>query len=120
MEKEKILALWYKCIGDLYNDNRGKMPVSTTESESPITFREVEHTLKEIPMKKERKRLQTTQSKSGGAVTNCYANCVDPSRPQQWGPDLPVVCCQPCDPLDGWRCSSQKRVMSRLIQARQH
>ena len=29
---------------------------------------------------------------SGGAVTankNCCANCVEPSRPQQWGPDLP-------------------------------
>ena len=24
------------------------------------------------------------------------------------------------DPLDGWHCSSQKRVMSRLIQVRQH
>ena len=37
-------------------------------------------------------RLQTTQPTSGGAVTadkNCCANCVEPSRPQQWGPDLP-------------------------------
>ena len=36
--------------------------------------------------------LQTTQPTSGGAVTadkNCCANCVEPSRPQQWGPDLP-------------------------------
>ena len=24
------------------------------------------------------------------------------------------------DPLDGWLCSSQKRVMSRLMQVRQH
>ena len=33
--------------------------------------------------------LQTTQPTSGGAVTaykNCCANCVEPSRPQQWGP----------------------------------
>ena len=36
--------------------------------------------------------LQTTQPTSGGAVTadsSCCANCVEPSRPQQWGPDLP-------------------------------
>ena len=37
-------------------------------------------------------RLQTTHPTSGGtstAVTNCCANCVEPSRPQQWGPDIP-------------------------------
>ena len=37
-------------------------------------------------------RLQTTQPTSGGAVTadsSCCANCVEPPRPQQWGPDLP-------------------------------
>ena len=36
--------------------------------------------------------LQTTQPTSGGAVTvdsSCCANCVEPPRPQQWGPDLP-------------------------------
>ena len=36
--------------------------------------------------------LQTTQTTSGGAVTansSCCANCVEPPRPQQWGPDLP-------------------------------
>ena len=40
------------------------------------------------------RRLQTTQPTSGGAVTaakNCCANCVEPSRPQQWGPDLPFL-----------------------------
>ena len=33
-----------------------------------------------------------TQLTSGGAVTansNCCANCVEPPRPQHWGPDLP-------------------------------
>ena len=30
--------------------------------------------------------LKTTQPTSGGAVTNCCANCVEPSRPHQWGP----------------------------------
>ena len=36
-------------------------------------------------------------------------------------PDLPI-CGQAslAEPLDGWRCFSQKRVMSRLIQVRQH
>ena len=37
-------------------------------------------------------RLQTTQPTSGGAVTvdsSCCANCVELSRPQRWGPDLP-------------------------------
>ena len=36
--------------------------------------------------------VQTTQPTSGAAVTadsSCYANCVEPPRPQQWGPDLP-------------------------------
>ena len=36
-------------------------------------------------------RLQTTQPTSGGsvtAVTNCCENCVKPSRPKQWGPDI--------------------------------
>ena len=41
---------------------------------------------------KSRTWLQTTQPTSGGAVTadtSCCANCVEPSRPQQWGTDLP-------------------------------
>ena len=68
-------------------------------------------------------RLQTTQPTSGGAVTvvsSCCANCVEPPRLQQWGPDLPFFG-HPghADPLDGWRCCSQKRVMSRPIQVRQ-
>ena len=67
--------------------------------------------------------LQTTQPTSGGAVTadlSCCANCVEPPRPQQWGPDLPFFGhCGHADPLDGWRCCSQKRVMSRPIQVRQ-
>ena len=69
------------------------------------------------------KRLQTTQPTSGGAVTvvsSCCANCVEPPRPQQWGPDLPFFGhAGHADPLDGWRCCSQKRVMSRPIQVRQ-
>ena len=35
--------------------------------------------------------LQMTQPTRGGAVTaitNCGANCVETSRPQQWRPDL--------------------------------
>ena len=50
-------------------------------------------------------RLQTTQPTSGGAVTvvsSCCANCVEPPRPQQWGPDLPFFwACRPCGPA-GW------------------
>ena len=67
--------------------------------------------------------LQTTQPISGGAVTadsNCCANCVEPPRPHQWGPDLPVFWACHADPLDGWRYCSQKRAMSRPIQVRQH
>ena len=67
--------------------------------------------------------LQTTQPTSGGAVTadpSCCANCVEPPRPQQWGPDLPFLGhAAHADPLDGWRCCSQTRVMSRPIQVRQ-
>ena len=65
-------------------------------------------------------RLQTTQPTSGGAVTvvsSCCANCVEPPRPQQWGSDLPFFGhAGHADPLDGWRCCSQKRVMSKPIQ----
>ena len=38
--------------------------------------------------------VQATQSTSGGVVTvviNCCANCVEPSCPQQWGPNLPFL-----------------------------
>ena len=38
--------------------------------------------------------LQTTQPTRGGAVTadsSCCANCVEPPRPEQWGPDLPFL-----------------------------
>ena len=35
--------------------------------------------------------LQTTQPPSGGAVTICCATCVEPSRSQQWGTDLPFL-----------------------------
>ena len=38
--------------------------------------------------------LQTTQPTSGGAVTadsSSCANCVEPPRPQLWGPDLPFL-----------------------------
>ena len=35
-------------------------------------------------------------------VTNCSANCVEISRPQQWGPDLPFFwASRPCGP-PGW------------------
>ena len=51
------------------------------------------------------------------ANSSCCANCVEPPRPHQWGPDLPFF--GHADPLDGWRCSLQKRVMSRPIQVRQ-
>ena len=62
--------------------------------------------------------IQTTQPTSGVAVTpvtNCCANCVEPS------PNLPFFWqAGHEDQLGGWRWSSQKRVMLRLIQVRQH
>ena len=73
-------------------------------------------------VKRTRRWLSTTQHTSGGAVTadtSCCANCVEPSRPQQWGTDLPFFGqAGHADPLDGWRCCSQNRVMSRPIQVR--
>ena len=39
-------------------------------------------------------RLQTTPPTSGGAVTadsSRCANCVEPRRPQLWGPDVPFL-----------------------------
>ena len=66
--------------------------------------------------------FQTTHPTSGGAViadSSCCANCVELSRPQQWVPDLPFFGhASHADPLDGWRCCSQKQVMSRPIQVR--
>ena len=74
-------------------------------------------------VKTTQRRLQTTQPTSGGAVTansSCCANCVKPPHPQQWGPDLPFFGhAGHADPLDGWRCCSQKRVMLRTIRVRQ-
>ena len=52
MGKENILSRWYEYIGDLYNDNRGDMPVIVAEVESSITQREVEYALRGMPMKK--------------------------------------------------------------------
>ena len=47
----------------------------------------------------------TTHPTSSGAVTtnkNCCANCVEPSRPHEWWPDLPFFwACRPCRPA-GW------------------
>ena len=83
----------------------------------------VEYVKDETNAEETQSRLQTTQPTSGGAVTvvsSCCANCVEPPRPQQWGPDLPFFGnAGHADPLDGWRCCSQKRVMSRPIQVRQ-
>ena len=52
-------------------------------------------------------RLQTTQPTSGGsvtAVTNSCANCIEPSLPQKWGPNLPFWGqAGHADLLYGWR-----------------
>ena len=67
-------------------------------------------------------KRHSLQHKRGAVtvVSSCCANCVGPPRPQQWGPDLPFFGhAGHADPLDGWRCCSQKRVMSRPIQVRQ-
>ena len=93
MEQEKILERWQEYISTLYDDARGGIPLISNDTKlSPITRTEIEYALKGMPMRKA--RLQTTQPTSGGAVTadkNCCANCVEPSRPQQWGPDLPFL-----------------------------
>ena len=52
MEKDKILDRWFEYIGELYDDDRGEMPVITTGSISPITYQEVEYALKGMPMRK--------------------------------------------------------------------
>ena len=57
--------------------------------------------------------LQTTQPTRGGTVTNCCANCVEHSQ------TFTVFFGQAghADPLDGWRCSSQKGGGSRLSRS---
>ena len=52
MEKNKILDRCSEYIGELYDDNRGEMPVITTSSISPIIYQEVEYALKVMPMRK--------------------------------------------------------------------
>ena len=53
MEKDEIISRWYECIGELYNnDNRGDMPDIAAEVGSPITWREVEHALRDMPENK--------------------------------------------------------------------
>ena len=99
--------------------------IEATEQVVPVETRRANlrwmtNELLDMMAKRRLLRLQTTQPTSGGAVTadsSCCANCVEPPRPQQWGPDLPFF--GHADPLDGWRCCSQKRVMSRPIQVRQ-
>ena len=55
-----------------------------------------------------RARLQTIQPTSGGSVTA--------SPPPAMDPIYRFLNAGHADPLDGWRCCSQKRVMSRPIQ----
>ena len=62
-------------------------------------------------------RLQTTQPLSGGAVTavtNCCANCVEPSRFSVFWAS------QPCGPAGWLALLLTKADGSRLIQVRQH
>ena len=80
--------------------NRGGIAV--TRSLIPGALSVVDKTMEETFMK-----APTTQTTSGGAVTvvsSCCANCVEPPH---------------ADTLDGWRCCSQKRVISKPIQVRQ-
>ena len=52
-EKDDIISRWSEYIGELYNDdNKGDMPDIAAVLESPITRREVDHTLRGMPEKK--------------------------------------------------------------------
>ena len=122
-----IAERWIDCIVNVVRVNERIMYVKLVIGKQIINI--VSAYAPQVGLSAEEKddfwdRLQTTQPTSGGAVTadkNCCANCVEPSRPQQWGPDLPFFGhAGHADPLDGWRCCSQKRVMSRPIQVRQH
>ena len=51
MEQDKILARWHEYISELYDENRWEIPQVYTESElTPVTRREVEFALKEMPL----------------------------------------------------------------------
>ena len=52
IEKDKILDRWPEYIGELYDDDRGEMPVIAKGSISPIAYQEVEYALKWMPMRK--------------------------------------------------------------------
>ena len=54
------------------------------------------------------------------ADTSCSATCLEPSRPSNGVPDLPFFRhAAHADLMDGWRCCSQKQVLSRTIHVRQ-
>ena len=117
-----------KLRGKITDKEKKQVVLYTAENEQILNTHETEHEIERYWTTIYRKHqneidkvwLQTTQPTSGGAVTvvsSCCANCVEPPRPQQWGPDLPFFGhAGHADPLDGWRCCSQKRVMSRPIQ----
>ena len=66
-------------------------------------------------MYSKRHRLQAMElSQRTQAAVQIMSNL---SAPSNGGPDLPFF--GNADPMDGWRCGSQKRVMSRPIQVRQ-
>ena len=65
----------------------------------------------------ERQEDRHTLAPNDTADSSCCANCVEPPLPPAMGAQFTIF--GHADPLDGWRCCSQKRVMSRPIQVRQ-
>ena len=109
----KIYIKWWTCLLRYRDVTGSKLPRTSEAGVASCTSKMVSSL----------SWLQTTQPTSGGAVTSdssCCVNCVEPPRPQQWGSDLPFFGhAGHADLLDGWRCCSQKRVMSIPIQVRQ-
>ena len=84
--KDKIEVSEYVKILGLTFDNR-----MTLQKHITNIYRSVNLHIRKINIIR---RLQTTQPTSGGVVTadsSCCENCVEPPRPQQWGPDLPFL-----------------------------
>ena len=53
MEHDTILVQWHEYISELYDDNRGKIPLVHTERKlTPVTRRYVEFALKGMPLNK--------------------------------------------------------------------
>ena len=98
---------------------RSHQPMDNMEMSQQITYRCYVHqgTAEEVGLAPNDTAYKRWSCHSGHKLLCKWCRT---SPPPEWGPDFPFLGhAGHADPLDGWRCCSQKRVMSRPIQVRQ-